>query len=291
MSAAGKTAARILPERTSEFEFSERDFNTLRRLVSEHTGISLSDQKRDLLYSRLARRLRAKGLASFRDYVELLETDPAGELEHFTNAITTNLTSFFREKHHFEYLEKELVPVLLERYKTNRRLRIWSAGCSTGEEPYSLAITLREAIPDIDGRDIRILATDLDTDVVRTGANGVYRAERIEGLDQARIKRWFQRGKGASEGKVKVTDDLRKLITFRQLNLMHEWPMRGPFDVIFCRNVVIYFDKPTQQKLFDRFAEIMRPESHLFIGHSETLHNVSDRFQLVGKTIYRRTGR
>lgn len=291
MSAVRKSSTAAVPDRRSEFEFSDRDFNTLRRLVSEHTGISLSDQKRDLLYSRLARRLRAKGLDSFREYCDLLENDPGGELEHFTNAITTNLTSFFREKHHFEYLEKDLVPALLEQYKVNRRLRIWSAGCSTGEEPYSLAITLREAIPDIDGRDIRILATDLDTEVVRTGANGIYRAERIEGLDQARIKRWFQRGKGTVDGKVKVSDALRKLITFRQLNLMHEWPMRGPFDVIFCRNVVIYFDKPTQQKLFDRFADIMRPQSHLFIGHSETLHNVSDRFQLVGKTIYRRSGR
>lgn len=196
MSATEKATARILPQRTSEFEFSDRDFNTLRRLVNEHTGISLSDQKRDLLYSRLARRLRAKGLDSFREYCDLLENDPGDELEHFTNAITINLTSFFREKHHFEYLDKDLVHALLEQYKVNRRLRIWSAGCSTGEEPYSLSITLREAIPDIDGRDIRMLATDLDIGVVRTGANGVYRAERIEGLDQARIKRWFQCGKG-----------------------------------------------------------------------------------------------
>ncbi|MEZ5543374.1 MAG: protein-glutamate O-methyltransferase CheR [Pseudomonadota bacterium] len=289
MSAAAKhNQALAAQAKTNEFELSDRDFNNLRRLVSEHTGISLSDQKRDLVYARLAKRLRVHGMTSFRAYCELLEQDPGEELEHFTNAITTNLTSFFREKHHFEFLQQDLVPMLLERYQKNRRLRIWSAGCSTGEEPYSLAITLREAIPDIDGRDIRILATDLDSNVVKTGAAGVYQAERINGLDSARIKRWFQRGKGGNQGRVRVADELRKLITFRQLNLMHDWPMRGQFDVIFCRNVVIYFDKPTQQVLFDRFANIMQPDSYLFIGHSETLHNVSERFQLVGKTIYRR---
>lgn len=276
--------------KTNEFELSDRDFNCIRRLVGEYTGISLSDQKRDLVYARLAKRLRAHGMTRFRDYCEMLEANPGEELEHFTNAITTNLTSFFREKHHFEYLQQELVPRLLERYQANRRLRIWSAGCSTGEEPYTLAITLREAIPDIDGRDIRILATDLDSNVVKTGAAGVYQAERINGLDNTRIRRWFKRGKGGYAGKVRVVDELRRLITFRQLNLMHDWPMRGLFDVIFCRNVVIYFDKPTQQVLFDRFANAMQPDSHLFIGHSETLHNVSNRFQLVGKTIYRRLG-
>jgi len=289
MSVVRNITEHVVQDKEHAFEFTDRDFNHLRKLVSTHAGISLSDHKRDLVYSRLSKRLRAHGLTRFRDYCTLLENDAGDELEQFTNAITTNLTSFFRENHHFEHLAQDVVPQLLERYRSTRRLRIWSAGCSTGEEPYSLAITLREAIPDIDNRDIRILASDLDTNVVQTAAAGIYRAERIEGLDKQRTKRWFQRGKGEHAGKVKVSEDLRKLITFRQLNLMQGWPMSGLFDVIFCRNVVIYFDKPTQQILFDRYANIMQPDSHLFIGHSETLHNVTGRFALIGKTIYRKT--
>lgn len=270
------------------FKLSDSDFNSLRQLVSSHTGISLSEKKSELVYGRLSRRLRALGLTCFGEYCDLLKNNPDDELEHFSNAITTNLTSFFRENHHFEYLAQQVVPVLLERFDKTRRLRIWSAGCSTGEEPYSLAITLHEAIPNIENRDIRILATDLDTNVVKTAASGIYQEKQIEGLDTHRCQRWFQRGKGSQAGKVKVVPSLQKMITFRQLNLMQNWPMQGLFDVIFCRNVVIYFDKPTQRVLFERFANIMQPESNLFIGHSETLSNVSERFQLTDKTIYRR---
>lgn len=271
------------------YDFTDADFNCLRRLVWTHTGISLSEHKRDLVYGRLSKRLRVHGLSRFKDYCALLESDAGEELEHFTNAITTNLTSFFREGHHFEYLAREVVPMLLERYRENRRLRFWSAGCSTGEEPYSLAITLREAIPDINNRDVRILATDLDSRVVQSAMEGIYPQQRVEGMDRQRVKRWFRRGTGGHEGKVRMSQELRQLITFRQLNLMHDWPMRGLFDVIFCRNVVIYFDKPTQKILFERFAEVMQPASHLFVGHSESLHKVTDRFDLIGKTIYRKT--
>lgn len=270
------------------FKLSDSDFNSLRQLVSTHTGISLSEKKSELVYGRLSRRLRALGLTCFGEYCDLLKNNPDDELEHFSNAITTNLTSFFRENHHFEYLAQQVVPVLLDRYDKTRRLRIWSAGCSTGEEPYSLAITLHEAIPDIESRDIRILATDLDTNVVKSAATGIYQEKQIEELDTHRCQHWFQRGKGSQAGKVKVQPSLQKMITFRQLNLMQNWPMQGLFDVIFCRNVVIYFDKPTQRVLFERFANIMQPESNLFIGHSETLSNVSERFQLTDKTIYRR---
>ena len=269
-------------------EFTNKDFNSIRQLVNKHTGISLSEHKRDLVYGRLSRRLRAHGFSSFSEYCALLEKEPGDELEHFTNAVTTNLTAFFREKHHFDFLGKESVPLLLERYRNTGRLRIWSAGCSTGEEAYSIAITLREAIPNIDDRDVRILATDLDSKVVQTAANGVYAAARIEGLSRLHTQRWFKQGKGKSEGKVKVSPELRKLITFKQLNLMHDWPMTGMFDAIFCRNVVIYFDKPTQQKLFKRFAKTMPAESNLFIGHSETLHNINSQFQLISKTVYRK---
>jgi len=272
----------------ANFEYTDADFNCLRQLASRHTGISLSEQKRDLVYARLARRLRVLGLVRFRDYCALLEDDAGEELEQFTNAITTNLTSFFREVHHFEFLGHEVVPLLLERYRKTRRLRIWSAGCSSGEEPYSLAITLCEAIPDIDSYDVRILATDLDSNMLETAVAGIYSEEQIQGIDGHVVQRWFLRGKSTNSGKVRVTQDLRRLVTFRRLNLVDGWPMRGEFDAIFCRNVVIYFDKPTQRMLFDRFADIMHPDSYLFIGHSETLHKITDRFQLIGKTIYRR---
>ncbi|PCJ23935.1 MAG: chemotaxis protein CheR [SAR86 cluster bacterium] len=274
--------------REQTFEFTETDFKSLREMVLTHTGITLAEHKRDLVYGRLAKRLRALGLTRFCDYCDLLKNDKNNEIEQFTNAITTNLTSFFREKHHFEHLAKDIVPALMDSYRVNNRIRIWSAGCSTGEEAYSIAITLRESIPDIDRRDIRILATDLDSDVIQTGSSGVYSKTRIEALDSERKKRWFKQGSGEQKGKVQVSPELRKLVTFKQLNLMHEWPMRGKFDVVFCRNVVIYFDKPTQKPLFERFANIMRPESTLFIGHSETLNNVSDRFELTGKTVYKK---
>jgi len=290
MSAIKQIIATPLPMSNKEqvLEFTDKDFNLIRKLVSRHTGISLSEQKRDLVYGRLSRRLRAHGLSRFSDYCALIENKSGNELEHFTNAITTNLTAFFREQHHFEFLAKESVPLMLERYRSTGRLRIWSAGCSTGEEAYSIAITLRESISGIDNRDIKILATDLDSKVVQTAANGVYAASRIEGMSRERAQRWFKHGKGSSEGKVKIAPELRKLITFKQLNLMHDWPMAGMFDAIFCRNVVIYFDKPTQKKLFKRFEKIMHTESNLFIGHSETLHNINNQFQLINKTVYRR---
>lgn len=277
------------PVKANTFEYSDADFHCLQKLVAHHTGISLSDSKRDLVYGRLSKRLRSLGLQRFDQYIALLKENPGAELEHFTNAITTNLTSFFREKHHFEYLAEHIVPLLLNRYRTTGRIRIWSAGCSTGEEPYSLAMTIREAIPNIDQLDVRILATDLDSNVVRTAANGVYPLSSINGLDSQRCQRWFQRGTGSHEGLVRVRPQVQKLIAFRQLNLMHEWPMQGQFDVIFCRNVVIYFDRETQSRLFDRFANIMQSDGHLIIGHSETLNSCCDRFKLIDKTIYNRT--
>ncbi len=267
------------------FEFTNSHFSYLQQFVIEHTGISLSEHKRDLVYGRLTRRLRSLGLDSFDKYCALLKNEPDSELEHFSNAITTNLTSFFREKHHFEFLAETLIPKLLTN-NPQRRIRIWSAGCSTGEEPYSIAITLRETLTDVDRFDIQILATDLDSNVISKASSGIYADSRVEGLPKEQVKRWFQKGTGSHAGEVRVSTELRKMITFRQLNLMHNWPMQGKFDIIFCRNVVIYFDKPTQSILFDRFANILQPQAHLFIGHSETMHKVCERFSLIGKTIY-----
>ena len=272
----------------ADFELTDAQFNRIRALVREHTGIALSDAKRQLVYGRLSRRLRALKLGSFREYIELLERGVANELEEFINAITTNLTSFFREPHHFEYLATDLLPQIVARDSGVRRARIWCCAASTGEEPYSIGMVLREAAPLLHGFDIKVLATDLDSAVLATAANGIYNAERLTSVGSKRASRFFRKGSGAHAGQFRVQDELRNLITFKQLNLMHEWPVRGPFDAIFCRNVIIYFDKDTQRALFARMAALQRPGDILFLGHSESLYRVSDQYELVGRTIYRR---
>ena len=271
-----------------EFDFPDKDFQRVKKLVLEHTGICLSDIKHDMMYSRLAKRLRRLELDNFSDYIDLIESGDESELGDFINSVTTNLTSFFREQHHFDYLKTTLIPHLMKLNADTRKIRIWSAGCSTGEEPYSLAITLKETIPDNAGWDVKILATDLDTNVLETGSNGVYSMERVNGISSSVLKRWFNKGKGEKEGLVRASNELRDMIIFKQLNLMGQWPVKTGVDVIFCRNVVIYFDKATQTVLFDRYAETLRSDGYLVIGHSENLHNVTDRFKLLGKTIYQR---
>ena len=268
-----------------DFTLSPAEFDRIRELVREHTGISLSDAKRQLVYGRLSRRLRALKLASFAEYIELIENGQGAELEEFTNAVTTNLTSFFREPHHFEFLEREFLPKLVAADSGARRLRVWCCAASTGEEPYSIAMVLREA--QLTGWDAKLLATDLDSNVLAHGAAGVYTADRFSTVSQARLKRWFSPVAGDAK-RFSAVPELRSLITFKQLNLMHEWPMKGPFDAIFCRNVIIYFDKPTQRTLFERMARLQRPGDYLFLGHSETLYRVCDKYDLIGKTIYRR---
>lgn len=273
--------------RPREYVFADEDFQALRTLVRKHTGISLSEAKRELVYGRLSRRLRALGLESFRDYRQLLSDPDGQEIVDFCNAITTNLTSFFRESHHFDYLRTQiLTPFAAE--SPGRRLRIWSAGCSSGEEPYSTAMTIHESVPGWERRDIRILATDLDSEVLARGRRGVYAEDRVKGLPQKRLGTFFRELREEGVQRYAVNPQLAQLITFKQLNLMHELPMRGPFDVIFCRNVVIYFDKDTQRDLFRRFALLQRPGDILFLGHSESMFKVSDDYTLVGRTIYRR---
>ena len=272
----------------ADFELTDAQFHRIRALVREHTGIALSDAKRQLVYGRLSRRLRALKLGSFREYLELLERGVATELEEFINAITTNLTSFFREPHHFEYLATDVLPQIVARDAGVRRARIWCCAASTGEEPYSIGMVLREAAPLLHGFDIKVLATDLDSAVLATAANGIYNAERLTSVSSTRASRFFRKGSGAHAGKFRVQAELQNLITFKQLNLMHEWPVRGPFDAIFCRNVIIYFDKDTQRALFARMAALQRPGDILFLGHSESLYRVSDQYELVGRTIYRR---
>jgi len=273
---------------SADFKLTDAEFERIRQLVRVHTGIALSDAKRQLVYGRLSRRLRALKLTDFSTYIGLLERDDTGELEEFINAVTTNLTSFFREAHHFEYLGREALPDIVARGEAQRRLRIWCCAASTGEEPYSIAMVLRECQQQLTGWDAKILATDLDSAVVATGSAGIYAAERFKNMSPTRLQAFFQEGTGPEIGRYRASQDLRSLITFRQLNLMGEWPMHGPFDAIFCRNVIIYFDKATQRALFERMARLQRPGDYLFLGHSESLYRVSEHYDLIGKTIYRR---
>jgi chemotaxis protein methyltransferase CheR len=275
--------------RVREFEFGNEDFEALRKLVKEITGINLSDQKRELVYGRLARRLRVLHLRTFAEYRDLLASDGGREIGEFCNAITTNLTSFFRESHHFEYLRDQVLQPMVANRTASRRVRIWSAGCSTGEEAYSLAMTVIESIPDLRTWDVKILATDLDSDVLAKAQRGIYAAERVRAIGPQRLSRFFAERRGGREGATyEVRPELTSLITFKQLNLMHPLPMKGPLDAIFCRNVVIYFDKDTQRELFSRVATLQRPGDLLFLGHSESLFKVSESYTPIGKTVYRR---
>ena len=281
----------MVDHRKREYEFTRKDFAQLGALVNKHAGIVVTEEKFDMFYSRLVRRVRALGLANFKDYCSYLHKNIAGEeFTHFINAITTNLTSFFREDHHFEYLSNTVIPHLLRTNVSTHRIRFWSAGCSTGEEPYSLAMVLREAIPVESDWDVKILATDIDSNVLNTAAEGRYKDERIAGLTEARKRKWFLKGKGANEGVVAVHPSLRNMIQFNRLNLMDEsWPMKGGFDVIFCRNVVIYFDAPTKLRLIERYVNKLHSKGHLFIGHSETIHQLTDQLEPLGHTIYQKT--
>jgi chemotaxis protein methyltransferase CheR len=273
--------------RLREFAFGEEDFQALRALVKSLTGIHLSEQKRELVYGRLTRRLRALQLRSFAEYRERLKGD-LQELVELCNAITTNLTSFFREPHHFHYLREHVLAPLAAAARRTRRLRIWSAGCSTGEEPYSIAMTVLETLPDPGNWDVRILATDLDSEVLTRARRGIYPPERTGNLSPERLQRFFIERQAAGGVCRQIAPEVAALVTFKQLNLIHALPMKGPLDAIFCRNVVIYFDKETQRELFVRIARLQRPGDLLFLGHSESLFKVCDSYALIGKTIHRR---
>ncbi|SEP72489.1 chemotaxis protein methyltransferase CheR [Ectothiorhodospira magna] len=268
--------------RDREFHFTDQDFERVRSLIHAHAGISLNPGKRDMVYSRLARRLRANQMTSFAHYLDVLEVE-SSEWEHFVNALTTNLTAFFRESHHFPVLAEHLLSV---HGKYRRPLRIWSAGCSTGEEPYTIAMTAISAFGSWTPP-VRILATDLDTQVVAQASRGIYPLERVSKVPEEERRHFFLRGKGSHAGMARVRPQVRALVTFRTLNLLGGgWPMKGPLDAIFCRNVLIYFDKPTQYRLMERFHPLMAGHGLLFVGHSESLAHAADLFRLRGKTIY-----
>ena len=267
--------------RARDFDFTERDFERVRALIYNSAGISLSAAKHDMVYSRLARRLRAVSVDSFGDYLDRVESGDAEECEAFTNALTTNLTAFFRESHHFPVLADHL-----RQASHAKPLTIWCSAASTGEEPYSIAMTVVETFGSFTPP-VRILASDVDTQVLSTAEAGEYGSDRVEKMDPGKLKQFFLRGKGANANRVRVRNELRSLITFRKINLLEGgWPLRGPLDVIFCRNVMIYFDKTTQLGILERFAPLLRPEGLLFAGHSESFHNATHLFKLRGKTVY-----
>jgi chemotaxis protein methyltransferase CheR len=269
---------------SKEFLLTDSEFTHIVDLVYKACGIVLGEHKREMVYSRLARRIRSLKLSSFEQYLDYLESNKDEEFSHFINAITTNLTSFFREMHHFEYLKNTLVSKLIKENRATKRVRIWSAGCSTGEEPYSIAMTLSGMFPI--GWDVKILATDLDSNVLEKASSGEYSARSTTGLEPEILKKWFFKDKQGENYKVKP--ELKKMIHFKRLNLLQKWPMKGSFDLIFCRNVVIYFDKETKEELFNNYANILMSQGNLFLGHSESMGKDQKNFKGLGKTMYQK---
>lgn len=287
----------MLAVSSREYDFSRHEFARIQKLIYEHAGISLSSTKQNMVYSRLARRLRAHGLTSFREYLCLLEKGDEAEWEAFTNSLTTNLTAFFREAHHFPILERHVLQSRNHRkhedldqsvLKRNNQhmLHLWCSAASTGEEAYSMAMAMVKAFKTFTPP-VRILATDLDTNVLAKARLGVYSMDKLERLPKDILKQFFLKGNGQYAGSARVRQELLDMVTFRQLNLLdNSWPIRGPFEAIFCRNVMIYFDKSTQNKILNKFVPLLASDGLLFTGHSESLQHVANLFKLRAKTVY-----
>lgn len=262
---------------------SLQDHTVFARIIRERAGIKLGENKRQLLSGRLRRRMRILGISTYRGYREYLQRNLESEIGEFINALTTNLTSFFRENHHFEQLAR-----VFDGWRGRGPIRVWSAGCSTGEEPYSIAMVYRESRAATRGVPLSLLATDVDTQCLGRAAAGIYALKDVTGLSQKRMFTHFLRGKGSNAGRIRVRDELRRLVEFRRINLLEDWDLQAPLDIIMCRNVVIYFDDDVQRVLFNRFADALKPDGLLMIGHSENLQRVSGRFRNLGQTVYRR---
>ena len=264
-----------------DLHMTDQDFQTICALIHRHAGIALAPHKKEMVYSRLARRLRHYGMTQFKDYLALLQRSNSDEWEAFTNALTTNLTSFFREAQHFD--------VMAEYVKTIKHApRIWSCAASTGEELYSIGMTLYESLGPAAGQ-AKVLGTDIDTQVLTKARQRVYTLEGTRSVGEARLRRFFLRGKGDKAGLVRVSRDLTNLVEFRRLNLLDaQWDIKGPFDIIFCRNIMIYFDHDTQTKLLDRIADLLAPGGLFFAGHSENFSAQTRKMKLIRNTVYRR---
>jgi len=286
-------AAKSLPANASkrpivegEFLFTDEDFRRVSSMLHADSGIHLPDSKATLVYSRLAKRLRSLGLKSFRDYCELVSgAEGASERQAMLASLTTNVTRFFREPHHFDHLHDRMLPALISEAKAGGRVRLWSAGCSTGQEPYSIALTVLSAFPDAGRYDLRILASDIDPVVLQTAKTGAYSAEAIAAIPEPMRKRWMEQTRDGW----RMGAEVRDLIAFRELNLNGAWPIKGKFQVIFCRNVAIYFEEQTQARIWARFGDLMTDNARLYIGHSERVTD-DDRFQSDGLTVYRLRG-
>jgi chemotaxis protein methyltransferase CheR len=279
-SGSSSPAPTLTPDR--EFHFTQADFDRVRKLIYDHAGISLAPIKQDMVYSRLARRLRALRLTTFEDYLARLEGGDEQEWETFVNSLTTNLTAFFREAHHFDILLKQL------RERRHRPLRIWCSAASTGEEPYSLAMTACEAFDTL-SPPVEIVASDIDTNVLTAAERGVYTLDRVDRMQPARLQRFFLKGTGSQSGYARVRPELRRLVSFVQINLLDaRWPVQGPLDALFCRNVMIYFDKPTQYQILKKFVPLLRDDGLLYAGHSESFLHAADLFHSLGRTVYER---
>jgi len=272
-----------------EFLLTTDDFKKIANILHSHAGIALSEGKAALVYSRLAKRLRALGMRSFREYCALIDgADGVDERQAMTAALTTNVTRFFREPHHFDHLRDHVMPELAARARAGGRVRLWSAACSNGQEPYSIAITVLSALPEAANLDVKILATDIDPNMIAEGKAGLYREDAVAPIPLDLRRRWLEKASGDDGQRWSVADDLRSLVSFRELNLIGDWPMRGRFDVIFCRNVVIYFDEPTQERIWQRFVPALNPGGTLYIGHSERVSGpATDVLETAGLTTYR----
>ena len=271
----------VMGEQPREFNWTQEDFARVQSLIYQRAGISLHDGKHAMVYSRLSRRLRETGYRSFHDYLAWLESTDGPEWQEFVNALTTNLTSFFREQHHFDILADYL------KTHSGRSWNVWCNAASTGEEPYSILMTALEALGP--QAHFKLQASDIDSKVLATAAKGVYRMDATKGLDAGRLQRFFLRGKGSNEGMLRVKPELQRMVEFMQVNLIHDnWPFKEPFDIVFCRNVMIYFDAQTQRRVLEKIHRIMKPNGLLFVGHSENFNESRDLFVLRGKTVYER---
>ncbi|MGE8102630.1 protein-glutamate O-methyltransferase CheR [Allorhizobium sp. NPDC080224] len=278
---------------SGEYPLTRRDLNEIAAMIYSDAGIALNDSKASLVYSRLSKHIRNLGLSGFRAYCQLVASpEGSAERREMLSHLTTNFTRFFRENHHFEHLRDEVLPGLIQRAKSGGRVRIWSAASSDGQEPYSIALTVFQAFPNVLDYDFKILATDIDPKILAIARQGAYDEQALETVSPAIRKQWFKEVEIGGRRKFQVDDRLKRLITYNELNLMAQWPFKGKFDVIFCRNVVIYFDEPTQMRIWTRFADLLPVDGHLYIGHSERVSGDSKNdFDNIGITTYRYIGK
>ncbi|ATN33006.1 chemotaxis protein [Rhizobium sp. ACO-34A] len=296
MTVAIGTSARLSDDEvlaSGEYPLTRRDLNEIAAMIYSDAGISLNDSKASLVYSRLSKHIRNLGLSGFRAYCNLVASpEGAAERREMLSHLTTNFTRFFRENHHFDHLRTDVLPELINRARAGGRVRIWSAACSDGQEPYSIALTVLSLLPNAADYDFKILATDIDPKILALAKAGCYDETALETVGPAMRKQWFREVDVNGRRKFQIDDRVKRLITFNELNLMSQWPFKGQFDVIFCRNVVIYFDEPTQMRIWTRFAGLLPEGGHLYIGHSERVSGeAKNNFDNIGITTYRYTGK